>query len=136
MLDTNIFLSANNPGEPESENCRKILDRTDAGQLHAHVSVVTLAEIRAGFREQEVPALFTPFLSHLQSSKNYTIEAIDLGTALAAGDLRELLGLPLPDALILATALNASVDCVVSNDEKLLKVKSRVRVRSSADVGV
>jgi len=134
VIDTNVFLSARDPGEPGHAASRALLEVVDDGRFHALVSVITLAEIRAGFTVAQLPALWTPFLSHLRASRSFSIEPVDEGIALAAGELRSGAGLSLPDALILATGRERSADCVATDDRELLRVKSSVATRRPADI--
>ncbi len=93
-----------------------------------------LAELRAGFTPAQLPALWTPFLSHLRASPSYAIEPVDESIALAAGALRESTRLVLPDALILATAELRGADLVVTHDRELLRTKSAVAAKRPEDV--
>jgi predicted nucleic acid-binding protein len=111
-----------------------LLDAVDDGRLEALVSVVTLAELRAGFSDAQLPALWTPFLSHLRASRSYSIEPVDEAIALAAGQLRESTGLALPDALVLATAELRRAEVVATQDLELLRATSVVSTKRPEDI--
>lgn len=134
LVDTNVFLAARAPREPGHDASRHLLDAVDDGRLEAMVSVVTLAELRAGFRGTQVPALWTPFLSHLRASPSYSIEPVDEAIAITAGELREFTHLTLPDALIVATARLRAADFLVTRDQDLLRAKSTVPSRTPEDI--
>jgi predicted nucleic acid-binding protein len=134
VIDTNVFLSARDPGEPGHSASRKLLETVDDSKIRAFVSVITIAELRAGFSAAQLPALWTPFLSHLRASSAYSIEPVDESVALAAGALRSEASLHLPDALILATALQCGADCVATDDQTLLRTRTSVAVRRPADI--
>jgi predicted nucleic acid-binding protein len=129
LIDTNVFLAARAPREAGHEAARRLLDAVDDGRLEAVVSVVTLAELRAGFTGAQVPALWTPFLSHVRASRSYSIEPVDEAIAIAAGELRESAHLTLPDALIVATARLRGADFLATQDQDLLRAKSSVPSR-------
>ena len=126
LVDTNVFLAARAAREPGHVASRRLLDAVDDGRLEALVSVITLAELRAGFTPAQVPALWTPFLSHLRASRSYSIEPVDEAIGLAGGELRAETHLALPDAMILATAQLRGAQCVVTLDRELLGAKSSV----------
>jgi predicted nucleic acid-binding protein len=126
LVDTNVFLAARASREPGHAASRRLLDAVDDGRLEALVSVITLAELRAGFTAAQIPAFWTPFLSHLRASHSYSIEPVDEAIALAGGELRESTHLALPDALILATAQLRNAKFVATQDLELLRAKSSV----------
>lgn len=126
LIDTSVFLAARAPAEPGHAASRRLLDAVDDGRFEALVSVVTLAELRAGFPAAQLPAPWTPFLSHRRASPSYSIEPVVEAIAPAAGELREATHLALPDALILATAQLRGAECVVTQDRELLGTKSAV----------
>ncbi|MCI4347245.1 MAG: PIN domain-containing protein [Thermoplasmata archaeon] len=134
VVETNVFLAARDPGEPGHAAALALLGAADEGRILALVSVVTLAELRAGFTAAQLPALWTPFLSHLRASGNFSIEPVDEGIALTAGELRSSAGVSLPDALILATCRERGADCVATNDRQLLRAHSPVAARTPFEI--
>jgi predicted nucleic acid-binding protein len=116
IVDTNIFVSARNPREAGHAACRAILEAIDSDQVQVIVSTITLAELRAGFSPEEVPAVWQPLSAHLHSSPNYVVEAVDSDIAEAAGELRRSCRLTLPDALIVATGQVRRAKCLVTQD--------------------
>jgi predicted nucleic acid-binding protein len=126
LVDANVFLAARAPREPGDAASLRWLDAVDDGRIEALASVVTPAELRAGFPVPQLPALWTPFLSHLRSSPSYSIELVDAAIALAAGERRESTRLALPDAVILATAWLRGAKFVATQDPELLRAKSAV----------
>ncbi|MCI4370195.1 MAG: PIN domain-containing protein [Thermoplasmata archaeon] len=134
VVDTNVFLTARAPRESGHAASRQLLDAVDDGRLEAMVSVITLAELRAGFTVAQVPALWTPFLSHLRASPFYSIEPVDEAIALAAGEIRGSTRLALPAALILATARLRDATFVATQDLELLRTRSAVAAKRPADI--
>ncbi len=134
VVDTNIFVSARNPDESGYDACRRLLDRVDSEAVHALVSTVTVAEIRAGLEPVEARAVWQPFLSHLLTSPNYSVEAVDVEIAEAAGELRQRTRLTLPDALIVATGKVRKAAAVVTQDRQLGRLQSVVRACGPSEV--
>ena len=52
-LDTNIFLARYAPSEKEHEDCKKLLDSTEEGQLKAVTSTLTLVEIASAVKRSQ-----------------------------------------------------------------------------------
>ncbi|MCI4346493.1 MAG: PIN domain-containing protein [Thermoplasmata archaeon] len=134
VIDTNVFLAARHAGEPGHSSSRRLLDAVDGQRIRGLVSVVTLAELRAGFTVAQVPALWTPFLSHLRASPSYSIEPVDEAIAVVAGEFRSAHRFTLPDALILATALRRKADWVATEDRVLLLAKTPVVTKRPSDI--
>ena len=135
VVDTNIFVSARNPGEAGHGDCRRLLDRIDAGKLRALVSTVTIAEIRAGLELAEVQAVWQALVSHFLTSPNYSVEPVDVTIAERAGELRQRTKLTLPDAIIVATGQLRGATSVVTQDRELGHRQSVVRTCGPAEVG-
>ncbi|MCI4367942.1 MAG: PIN domain-containing protein [Thermoplasmata archaeon] len=134
VIDTNVFVAARDPGEAGHSPCRRLLNAVDEDRIQGLVSVITLAELRCGFTVAQVPALWTPFLSHVRASQAYSIEPVDEAIALTAGEIRSAHGLTLPDALILATATCRGADCVVTEDRELLRARSGTATKRPSDI--
>jgi predicted nucleic acid-binding protein len=134
VVDTNVFLAAREPRESGFAAARAFLGAVDEGRFVALVSVITLAELRAGFSSAQMPAMWTPFLSHLLASESIEVEPVDEAIAIAAGALRNERGLSLPDSLICATASERSAICIATNDHELLAAKPPVVARRPAEL--
>ncbi len=134
VVDTNVFVAARNPAEEIFSDCRRLIAAIDEGKFRALISVVTLAELRAGFSNSELPALWTPFLSHLTASTNFSIEPVDREIALTAGEIRREVGLTIPDALILATAYHRGAKGVATADRELSRGKAYATALSPSEL--
>jgi predicted nucleic acid-binding protein len=134
VIDTNVFLAARDPSEAGHAASRRFLDAVDRDRFRGLVSVITLSELRAGFTSAQVPALWTPFLSHIRASDAYSIEGVDESIAIAAGELRSDHRLTLPDALILATARCREASYVATDDRELLRLKTPVGTKRPSDI--
>jgi predicted nucleic acid-binding protein len=134
LVDTNVFLAARTTRARGHAASRRALDAVDDGRLEALVSVIRRAELRAGFTPTQIPALWTPFLSHLRGPRSYSIESVDEAVRLAGGELRASTHLALPDPIILATARLRGADCVVTQDRELLCTKSSVATKRPDEI--
>lgn len=134
LIDTNVFLSARNPDEEGHRESASLLDRVDAGELRALVSVVSIAEIRAGLQDHEVRTVWQAFTSHLVSSEDYSVIPVDISIAEFAGEIRRRTKLSLPDALIVATAKQSGADYIVTWDRELDRAQSVVKARAPKQV--
>ena len=135
LIDTNIFVSARNRREAGHAACKRLLDRIDEGRVHAMVSTISLAEIRAGLRPAEAQNVWQAFVSHLLTSPHYEIEPVDVAIAETAGELRERTNLTLPDALIVATGQLRGAEFVVTQDRKLGRLQTALRARAPGELG-
>jgi predicted nucleic acid-binding protein len=129
VVDTNIFVSARNRGETGFAACRALLARIDRGEERAIVSALTLAELRAGFAEREVPTVWRPMMSHLLTSPNYHVEPLTASIADRAGELRARCRLRLADAVIVATGLESKASAVITQDREIRTKQSELPAR-------
>lgn len=134
LVDTNIFVSARNRRERGFGSCRKSLDPIDRGAFREVVSVVTIAEIRAGLVPEEIPTTWRAMLTHLLTSPNYRVEAVNAEIAEAAGELRASSHLALPDALIVATAQLRGASMIVTQDRELARSQKGLAIKSPEQV--
>ncbi len=134
IVDTDVFVSARNPEEPGYAACRELLDRIDRGGLRAIVSTVTIAELRAGMSPGEDGPGWRAVLTHLLTTPSYRVEPVDLEVAEAAGALRASSRLTLPDAVIVATGLVRGASYVVTQDDKIIRRQTLLRVCRPGDI--
>ena len=134
IIDTNVFVSARNPHERGYAAARRILERIDRGEFRAAISTVTISELRAGFRPEEVPTVWKPLLRHLLTSVNYRVESVGPEIAEKAGELRTSSRLTLPDCLIIATGHQLGVRVLLTQDKELARHQSLLDVRSPLEL--
>ncbi|MCI4344643.1 MAG: PIN domain-containing protein [Thermoplasmata archaeon] len=134
IVDTNVFVSARNPGEGGYAACRALLDAIDGHRIRAMVSTVTFAELRAGFSAEQVRTVWKPLSAHLLSSPDFRVEPVDADVAEAAGELRQSGRLALPDALIVATGRLRGAQCLVTQDLELRKVKFGLSIKGPTEL--
>lgn len=134
IIDTNIFISARNRHEGGYTACRTLLDLIDQGRLSAILSTVTVAELRAGMKPEEIPTVWRAMFAHLRTSPNYRLESVDAEIANLAGELRASNRLKLPDALVVATGSLRGASFIVTQDRALARRQERLAVKLPEDV--
>ncbi|MEX2184173.1 MAG: PIN domain-containing protein [Chloroflexota bacterium] len=116
LIDTSVVLAYLSGTEPSSELARQVFDACAAtGRNATTLSTVTVAEMLVRpFRRGE-PAVATTegFLRHFAEMR---IIDVSYPIARQAAGLRALTDLPMPDALIIATAAVERIDIVITND--------------------
>jgi len=118
VLDTNIFLNVKNREEPYYEPSKQVLDAVDNGELQAIISIISIAELCAGYYSAGDERGKQEMIMHLMASKGFNIVELDVKLADAAGRIRAETGLRLPDAIIVASGLEKGATYIVTHDEE------------------
>ncbi|MFA6033033.1 MAG: PIN domain-containing protein [Myxococcota bacterium] len=86
------------------------------GDLFIVVSVIALAEVMAGplFHGDEI--LAERYKRALTSTRNWSVQPVSVETAALASRMRAKYRLKLPDAIQIATALNAGAGALITYD--------------------
>jgi len=121
VLDTNIFLDVKNREESFFLSSKQILDAVDEGKIQAIVSVVSMAELCAGYYSAGDERGKQELLAHLLSTKSYSIVELDVKLSDSAGRIRAETGLRLPDAIIVASGIDRGATYIVTHDEEFKK---------------
>lgn len=119
LVDSSALITYHSPLEATHPLAKLLLGRIedDGDPLHGYFSVVSAAELlirphRAGVAE------FTFMHAFLNEFPHLTALPVDMTVATQAATIRSITGLPLPDAIIVASALLAGCEAVITNDEK------------------
>lgn len=99
-----------------------------AGTLRIAISTIAIAEVLSGPSSSGHDALVQRYL---QALARFIVLPVDIGVAAAAARLRARYRLKLPDALQLATALEAGADALVTHDRDFSRVEG-LRIISGA----
>ena len=116
LVDTSVVLAYLTGTEPTSELASQLFDAFVAtGRNQASLSMVTVEEILVRPFRSGAPAVARAegFLRHFGDIR---LVGIDYDVAREAARIRAQAGLATPDALILACAVTAGVDMLVTND--------------------
>lgn len=118
-LDTNIIIYALENKAPYDELATRLLSLVEAGHLLAVVSPAVHAEVLVGpIRRRDVRLLgkVELFFGHFPHLR---IREVDGRVARRAAAIRASTQWPLPDAIIVATALEERCDAMAGNDRRL-----------------
>jgi predicted nucleic acid-binding protein len=105
------------------EVTREFYRRVDNGSLGGFTSVITLTEVLTQPKRKENLKLELEYLELLLSSRNLSVHSVDVPIANRAADLRARWRIRRPDALQIATSLNAGCDAFLTNDKELKRVQ-------------
>jgi predicted nucleic acid-binding protein len=120
-LDTNVVIYALEKVSPYDELAQHLLHFLERGFLSGIVSTVVETEVLVKpLRERNQLALDKAEM-FFRESPHLTVRAFDHALVSRAAHVRVTTRLPLPDAIILATALEESCDAIVGNDAAMAR---------------
>ena len=129
-LDTNVLIYFIEGIEPQASKVETILNAFMKTEAEGFISTVTVAEILTGFylageakRAVKAKKLLNDLTLDCFKIVPVTFEIADL-----AANLRAKRGGRLPDALIVATAVNQVVDVVYSEDKDLQRFNKDIKI--------
>jgi predicted nucleic acid-binding protein len=129
-LDTNVLIYFLEGIEPEAGKVEKILNAFMKGQDEGVVSTITVAEVLTGFYmagDTARAAKAKKLLNDLTLT-SFRIVPVTFEIADSAANLRAQRGGRLPDALIVATALNQTASVVYSQDKDLQRYNKDIKI--------
>jgi len=129
-LDTNVLIYFFEGMEPEAGRVEKILHSFMKTENEGIISTVTVAEILTGFYmagDAKTTAKAKKLLNDL-TLNSFKIVPVTFEIADLAASLRAKRGGKLPDALIVATALNQAANVVYSQDKDLQRFSKDIKV--------
>lgn len=133
-LDTNVFVRVVE-GQRGWEKCAGILEDIEAGRMEGVVSTVVLAELSVGFHRRGRSKEKGEFFARLGGLSGYRVVPVTATIADRGGGLRAETGLPLPDALIAATALETGAGALLTDDREFKRLDGAIRVVSPRNFG-
>ncbi len=102
---------------------QKIFALNAKGDFQFITSVITLLEVLVHPLQLGKAELAGQYSNILCNSSSFSIHDIDVNTAKEAARLRAIYSIMTPDAIQIATAINAEVDYFLTNDLRLKKIK-------------
>jgi predicted nucleic acid-binding protein len=129
-LDTNVIIYFIEGVEPQASKVEKILDTIIRGKDEGLVSTITIAEVLTGFyiaRDITKADKAKKLLKDL-TLNSFKIVPVTFEIADLAANLRAKRGGRLPDALIIATALNQKANCIYSQDKDLQRYIEDIKI--------
>ncbi len=121
LLDTMVLVYLLEGHTRYASLAEKTLETIESGAMAGIISVVTLAEILTAPAQAGDRTAMRDYELHLLNFPHLTIWDVTVDIAREAAQLRAHTGLPMPDALILATATVANADAVITNDKRWRK---------------
>ena len=118
-LDTNVLIYLLDNVQPYRELAGQVLHMMDRGLIVASISTIVEAEMLVrpirdrNRRAQETIELF------LRNSPNLVLRSVDRAVAKRAAEVRAASRLRLPDAIVVATAIEERCDVLIGNDGKM-----------------
>ncbi len=129
-LDTNVLIYFFEGIEPQASKVEKILQAIMKGRDEGVVSTITIAEVLTGFYLAADTAKATKAKQLLNdlTLTGFKIVPVTFEIADLAANLRAKRGGKLPDALIIATALNQEANLVYSQDKDLQRFNKDTKI--------
>ena len=129
-LDTNVLIYFLEGVEPQASKVEQILSRFMKSDDEGIISTITVAEVLTGFYlagDANKAAKVKKLLNDLTLT-SFKIVPVTFEIADLAASLKATKGGRLPDALIVATALNKKADMIYSQDKDLQRFNNDVSV--------
>jgi predicted nucleic acid-binding protein len=129
-LDTNVLIFFLEGIEPQASKVEQILSGFMKAENEGFISTITVAEILTGFYltgDADKAARVKKLLNDL-TLNSFKIVPVTVEIADLAASLRAKRGGKLPDALIVATALNQKADCLYSEDKDLQRFNEEIKI--------
>jgi predicted nucleic acid-binding protein len=130
-LDTNILIYFLEGIEPQSSKVEKVLSKFMKAEDEGIISTITVAEILTGFYiagDVDKAAKVKKLLNDL-TLNSFKIVPVTFEIADLAANFRAKRGGRLPDALIVATALNQKASLIYSQDKDLQRFNKEINIR-------
>ena len=103
----------------------------ESGVLEGIIPTLVISEVLTGFYVDKRDKDASEFLSAILTNENFRVVPLSLDIAVSSAIIRANTRLKLPDAMVLATAVQLRADFLVSNDERFPEVHQNVsHVRS------
>jgi predicted nucleic acid-binding protein len=121
-LDSSVFIYFVESNPQYVALVREVFRRINAGLVAGRSSVITLTEVLTHPKRGEDRALERNYRVMLLDSRNFRLLETDRVIADSAADLRARYGLRTPDAIQIATVLQAGCEAFLTNDRRLSRV--------------
>ncbi|MHB1439418.1 MAG: type II toxin-antitoxin system VapC family toxin [Cuniculiplasma sp.] len=126
-VDTNVFLNVLNKETPYYKDSREVLLAIESGILEGIIPTLVISEVLTGFYIDKREKDASGFLSAILTNENFRVVPLCLDIAVSSAIIRANTRLKLPDAMVLATAVQLHADFLVSNDVGFPDVYKNVR---------
>jgi predicted nucleic acid-binding protein len=118
-LDTNVFVYALEGFEQFEPLLRELFGKIQDAQLRAVTSELTLAEVLVKPLADGRTDVCTAYLAAVQDSEALEVVPVTRDVLIEAAGIRARLGVRLPDAIHVATALSSGCRSFLTNDRSI-----------------
>ena len=115
-IDTNVFLNVLNKEKAYLSYSRGVLLAISRGDLEAIIPTLVISEVLTGFYVEKRKTDAEEFLAAIVTHEHMKVIPLSMDIAVSSAMVRAKTGLKLPDAMILATAIENRTNYIVSND--------------------
>jgi predicted nucleic acid-binding protein len=130
-LDSAIFIAVADANDQWHQHAAWLLGAVEGGRFRATISVINAAEILVGGFARSVENGITRG-ARLQRYPNLTIVPLSFELASGAAQIRAATKLPLPDCVVLATAIHTQCQAIVHADREWVRrtavLQSAIRI--------
>lgn len=130
-IDTSIWVYLFEDHPLFADFCDRILEDVRRGRVSAVFSDIGMVELLTGPKKQQRLDLALTYKEKLETFPNLFLVGTNPAIVEIASSLRATYGLKTPDAIHLATAMDARAEVFITNDARLMAVKEiRVQILS------
>ena len=133
-IDTNVFLNVLNKEKAYLSYSREVLLAISRGDLEAIIPTLVISEVLTGFYIEKRKTDAEEFLAAIVTHEHMKVIPLSMDIAVSSAIVRAKTGLKLPDAMILATAIENRTNYIVSNDENLPRSYKGVKTVKSIEM--
>ena len=127
-LDTNIFIYSMEGYDEYYDLLIDLFNHIETHDLDVITSQLTLAECLVKPEKDKNKAVIEQYKAHINTSHRLTVKAVSRKILIDSARERSELGLKLPDAIHMATALDQGCKTFITNDKKLKSPESIKRM--------
>ena len=127
-FDTNIFIYAIDGHEEYQDLLQNIFEYIAENKILVVTSELTLAECLVKPMRDENREAIEQYTNHIKTSELLKVKAVSRNILISSADARNKLGLKLPDAIHMATAIDQKCKTFITNDRKLTAPEGMERI--------
>ncbi len=117
-VDTMIFIYLLEEHPRYAAVAVEVMTAIEQGKVEGIVSAITVAELLTAPAQANDMTAMLDYELYLSHFPHLTVLSVDMAVAREAARVRASSGLPMPDAIVLATARVAGADAVFTNDKR------------------
>lgn len=122
-IDTSLFIYLFEENHEYLAKSSTVFRAIEKGKHKGIFSVIGVIEILTGPKKKGKPDIAAEYEYHLRNFPNLSIVGINERIVWLSSDLRATYGITTPDAIHIATAIDAGAEKFITNDKALKKIK-------------